>query len=146
MEKQKYKERKYEVTVTIPIDAMGVVPAGASQPGSVNIVNVPFIAKMITHEIVGVNGLAATFPHNMIQDGQYLIEWRTDQHNYQTAPIMAGAGFGTVYDHIPLSTPQELSAKTTVTVKITNNVQRDSALQVQLVFHGLEPIGPAESS
>lgn len=146
MSEQKYKERKYEITVTLPVDGAGVVPVGAALPNSVNVVNVPFITKYMTHSIIGENGLAATFPDNMEQDGGYLIEWRTDQHNYQTAPIAAIAGYGSEYHYIPLSTPQEFAPKTTITAIITNAVQRASALTVQLVFHGLEPIGDAGPS
>lgn len=144
MADQKYKNRKYAVTVTIPSDPGPpvVLPAGAMQSGSVNIVNVPFVVKRITHGIIGSNQLDLTFPNNAIQDGQYLIEWRSDQHNYESEPILAGAGYGTDADHFKLDTPEELAPKTTLTVRITNNIARLDSLKVQLIFHGLEPIAP----
>jgi len=142
---QKYKNRKYAITVQFLLDALGVVPVGAPGNGSVNIVNLPFILKKITHAIVGENHLDAAFPNSAIQDGQYMIEWRTDQHNYESEPLHSSA-YGTEFDHFDLETPEELPPKTTITVHLTNNVQRLDSTQVQLVFHGLEPIEDVKPS
>jgi len=145
---QKYKNRKYAITVTIPADPgpPPVLLAGGSQNGSVNIVNVPFIVKRVTHNIVGFNQVGLAYPANVLQDGQYLLEWRSDQYNYQSEPIMAGSGYGTEADHFPLETPEELPPKTTITAIVTNAIARNDSLKVQIVFHGLEPIGDAKPS
>ena len=144
MEKQKYKNRFYEIKVLLPGDPVTLdLPVGVSQQGSVNIVNVPFILKRITHRIIGSNQLVA-FPNNLLQDGQYDIEWRTDQHNYQTAPINAVLMCGSAEHWIPLETPEELAPKTTITAIVSNTILRPldpGSLLVQLVWHGLEPIG-----
>jgi hypothetical protein len=144
---QKYKNRKYEVTIDWPTDPTGVVPAGQENGGSVNIVNVPFILTRISHGIMGENHLdaAAAFPDTILQDGQYLLEWRTDQHNYQSAPILANA-YGTDCHRFELETPEELAPKTTITVKATTILQRLDRTRLQIVFHGLEPIGEAKPS
>lgn len=146
MEKQKYKNRFYEINVTLPVTAIPDIPVGTSQPGSVNIVNVPFIMTRITHGIVGHNQMADAFPANVVQDGQYTIEIRTDQRNYQTAPVGAPLMLGSGDDWIDLPTPEELAPKTTVTVIITNTILRaqGEVLNIQIVLHGLEPIGRGE--
>ena len=50
--------------------------------------------------------------------------------------------YGTDADHFKLDTPEELPPKTTITVRVTNNIARLDSLKVQLIFHGLEPIAP----
>ena len=149
MEKQKYKNRFYEINVTLPVTAVPDIPVGVSQPGSVNIVNVPFILTRITHAIIGENQLSANFPQNILQDSQYNLEFRTDQRNYQTAPINAGLMNGTAEFWLDLPTPEEIAPKTTVSIVVTNTILRAVAgcvpLNIQVVLHGLEPIGKDKS-
>ena len=148
MDRQKYKNRFYEITVLLPVSAVPDIPVGTSQPGSVNIVNVPFIVTRISHGIIGENQLSPNFPQNVLQDSQYTLELRTDQHNYQTAPINAALMCGDMYDWRDLPTPEELSPKTTVTVNVVNTILRAEGgpLRVQIVLHGLEPIGEGGES
>ncbi len=144
-EKQKYKNRFYEITVLLPIDGAAQIPVGASIRGSFNIINKPFIMTRITHAVIGLNQFAGGAA-GLQQLGQYLIELRTDQYNYQTAPINAVLMNGSYTDWIKLPTPEELAPKTTVSVIITNTLLRTEGepLVVQVVFHGLEPIGEVE--
>lgn len=143
---QKYKNRKYAVSINLPVDENAVVPVGERQGNSVTVVNLPFILKRITHGIIGNNHLDPTtdLVPSIFQDGQYTIEWRTDQHNYESEPILACSGYGSDNDHFPLETPEELAPKTTITVFITNQVQRSDATTVQVIFHGLEPNVPTK--
>ena len=143
MGKQKYKNRFYEITVTLPVTAVPDIPAGTSQLGSVNIVNFPFILTSITHGIIGENQATANYPANIQQDGQYNLEIRTDQRNYQTAPLNAILMCGSYTDWLELPTPEELAPKTTVTIIVTNTILRaeGDVLNIQIVLHGLEPIG-----
>lgn len=148
MEKQKYKNRFYEMNATLPVSAVPDIPVGASNSPSVNIVNFPFILTRITHAIIGPNQLIAALPNNLLQDGQYNLEMRTDQYNYQTAPINAVLMCGSADDWLELPTPEELAPKTTVTIIVTNTILRPvgGVLNVQIVLHGLEPIGDDEES
>ena len=148
---QKYKNRFYEIGVTLPVTAIPDIPVGTRQVGSVNIVNVPFILTRITHGIIGENQLSANFPQNIAQDGQYTLEIRTDQRNYQTAPINSVLMAGSPEFWLELPTPEELLPKTTVSIIFTNTILRAVAgcvpLNIQAVLHGLEPItiGKGES-
>jgi len=147
MSDQKYKNRKYAITVSLPVDQTAVCPVGSQNGGSVTIVNFPFILKRITHGIVGDNhiGVASLVP-TIYQDGQYTLTWRTDQHNYESEPLLCQAGYGTDYDHLALETPEELAPKTTITIQVVNQIQRTAATTIQFIFHGLEPIETARAS
>jgi hypothetical protein len=142
---QKYKNRKYAVSINLPVDENAVVPVGERQSNSVTVVNLPFILKRISHGVLGGNhiGVADLVP-TVFQDGQYTIEWRTDTHNYESEPLLACAWYGSDNDHFPLETPEELAPKTTITVYITNQIQRTAATTVQVIFHGLEPDVPTK--
>lgn len=141
-EKQKYKNRFYEITVLLPIDGVAQIAVGVSQPGSVSIINKPFIMTRITHSVIGLNQFAAGAA-GLQQLGQYLLEIRTDQYNYQTAAINAVLMCGSYNDWLTLPTPEELKPKTTVSIIVTNTLLRTEGepLRVQIVLHGLEPIG-----
>ena len=144
-EKQKYKDRFYEITVLLPIDGAAQIVAGVSQRGSVNIVNKPFIMTRITHGIIG-HGQIIAGAAGLIQDGQYDLEMRTDQYNYQTAPLSAVLMCGSGADWLDLPTPEELAPKTTISIIVTNTYLRaiGEPVRIQIVFHGLEPIGSVE--
>jgi hypothetical protein len=138
---QKNKNRKYAITVSLPVDQTGVCPVGSRNTGSVTIVNLPFLLTKITHGIMGNNhlGAGASLTPIVYQDGQYTLQWRTDQHNYESEPILAGPGYGMAEDHFKLATPEELPPKTTITIEVVNQIQRTAATTIQFVFHGLEP-------
>ena len=146
---QKYQPRYYGVLVTIPADPKtGLLPAGRSNENSFNVTDVPFIIKRISTQMVGINGLVDSSiqpPPVMSQwfdtqdDGQYSLEWRTARHNYQNQPISVKAGYGSPEDHPDIPSPDRLRPQDTVVCKITNHVQRYSALVVQVVFAGSEP-------
>lgn len=142
MGKQKYKNRFYEISVQLPVTAIPDIPVGTQESGSVNIVNFPFILTRITHGIIG-HGQIIAGAAGLIQDGQYDLEVRTDQRNYQTAPISSFLMAGSGDDWLDLPTPEELAPKTTVTIKVINTYLRavGGVLNVQIVLHGLEPIG-----
>lgn len=141
---RKYKPRFYAVVVTIPADPGPTLPPGKADGGSFTVVNVPFVATRMTSAIVGDNQLAAFVPVTaIIQDGQYAIEFRTDQHNFQSEPIMAAAFHGNPGGFIDFPCPVELAPKVAVSIRVMNLITRQDALRVQVVFHGIEPLlGP----
>jgi hypothetical protein len=142
-ENLKYKPRYYQATITLTAQGAPLtLPPGESNQDSVTIVNVPFVLRRISHQIIGGNGLGANPTQNPTQDGNYLITWRTDQHNYDSEPIGAIAGYGSLGDQPDTPSPVELAPKTTITVKAVNGITRDSSIKILVVFAGVEPIKP----
>lgn len=144
----KYRPRFYGVLVTVPADAGPPVlcPAGRANEASFNVTDIPFVVKRVSAQIIGNNGLGVTPIETAQQDGQFAIEWRTERHNYQNQPIAGVAGYGFNNDHPDLPSPVEMGAKTTVTVRVLNLIARGSALQLQVVFAGVEPnVGTMEA-
>lgn len=142
MPRDKNRNKWYSATITIPVDATAVVAVGAVNQGAFTIVDLPFVLTKITSKIVGENGVdGATFPDTILQDGQYTIIFRTETHNYMNEPMMAdalaGVNWGDKESNVP--TPEEWVPKTSITVEIANQLQRTSALTVQVQFHGVEP-------
>lgn len=138
---KRYKERLYSVTITIPADPGPTLPAGRSQEGAFNVVNLPFVATRITSGIVGPSNNLDPNDASPARDGQYLLEFRSDQHNYQSEPILATALHGlAVGGYLDLAAPIELAPKTALTVRITNATPRSDSIKVQVVFHGVEPL------
>jgi len=138
---KRYKERLYSATITIPADPGPTLPAGRSNQGSFNVVNLPFTATRITSGIVGPSNNADPTDGSPARDGQYLIEFRSDQHNYQSEPILAQALHGvSVGGYLDLAAPIDLEPKTAVTIRVINATLRTDSIKVQVVFHGVEPI------
>lgn len=137
---KRYKERVYSATITIPADAGPTLPPGRSAEGSFNVVNLPFTTTRITSAIVGPtnDAVMGLIPAN---DGQYLLEFRSDQHNYQSEPMIAQAFHGLPNGGFQqLAAPIDLAPKTAVTIRVTNAIQRTDSIKVQVLFHGVEPV------
>jgi len=76
----------YSVEIAVPTEA------GGSEVGSVTIQNQPFIWISLGHQIMGNTGDPES--SGLYQDGQYDIEMKDEQSNYQNLPIPASASFG----------------------------------------------------
>lgn len=140
---RKYKARFYAVTVTLRKDAsLGYLPAGRAEEGAFNVVNLPFTCTRITSSIVGPANVDQDSPvTSQTHDGQYLLELRGSQHNYQNEPMNAQSFHGTAnggYHLLPAPIP--LAMKETMTIRITNTIRREDDTKIQVVFHGVEPV------
>jgi hypothetical protein len=108
----------YPVTIDVPL------VAGGSEIGSVTINNQPFIWMFLGHQILGNTGDPET--SGLYQDGQYQIEMKDEQSNYQSSMFVAGAGIGgTPFGYqINLPLPIPYPGTKTLTFRITNNYTR----------------------
>jgi hypothetical protein len=108
----------YPIVIPVPLEANG------SEEGSVTINNQPFIWTFIGHQILGNTGDPET--SGLYQDGQYLIEFKDEQSNYQSAPMAASAVFGgpAVGYMIDFPIPIPFPGSKTITFRITNTYTR----------------------
>lgn len=108
----------YPVEIDVP------VTSGQSEIGSVTINNMPFIWTYLGHQIIGNTADPET--SGLYQDGQYEIEMKDEQSNYQSAPIAASAslGGGAFGYIIQLPLPIPYPGTKTLTFRITNRVTR----------------------
>lgn len=147
---RKYKQRWYSAVLTFrKPEGQNVVPVGASAEASFNIVNLPFTATKITSTIVGPSHLYELpdppLPDDRLPlqafDGQYTLEIRSDQHNYQSEPMIASAMHGLAAGgFLPLAAPMPFAPKTAVTLRAVNKVPRVEDTSIQVVFSGVEPV------
>jgi len=137
-----WRPMTYPVTIDVP------VAAGGSESGSVTINNQPFIFTDLGHQIMGNTGDPET--SGLYQDGQYDIEWRDEQSNYQSAPVPASAAFGGgAYGYnVPLSLPIAYPGTKTLTFRIVNAYTRiltpqpaEAVFKVKIVVIGIADWG-----
>lgn len=91
--------------------------------GSITINNQPYIMTHVLHQMVGsmdpeISGLT--------QDGQYLINFKDEQSNYQNVPLPADMLFGSVRSGyiVPLAYPIPFAGNKTLTFELTNTYTR----------------------
>jgi hypothetical protein len=108
----------YAVEIPVPLEA------GGSEIGSVTIQNQPFIWMFLAHQIMGNTADPET--SGLYQDGQYDIEFKDEQSNYQAVPIPAGAAFGGPSGGYQLDLPVPIGypGAKTITFRITNRYTR----------------------
>lgn len=140
----RYRARFYSVTIPLPADAGGLLPAGKSETGQVTIQNFPFLMKRVCHGIIGPNGVVQpgiVIHNDVTQDGAYTIRFRTDERNYMNEPLLAVAAFGggQFAEPLDLPAPIELDPKTTIAVDVASTITRQQGIQVQVIFEGVEP-------
>jgi hypothetical protein len=132
----------YPVTIAVPL------AAGQSETGSVTINNQPFIFAFLGHQIIGNTGDPET--SGLYQDGQYSIEFKDEQSNYQSAPVAASAAFGggQFGFMIELPLPIPYPGAKTLTFRITNHYTRvltpapaEPVFNVKLVVGGMADWG-----
>lgn len=140
---RKYKARFYSTTITLRKDAtLGYLPPGRAEEGAFNIVDLPFTCTRIISAIVGPSNVDQDSPvTSQSHDGQYLIEIRGDQHNYQNEPICAQAFHGTSNGgYLALPAPIPMAPKATMNVRVSSLIRREDDTKIQVVFHGVEPV------
>lgn len=107
------------------------INAGENAENSVNFNHQPFIMTAISHKIVGDTADPST--SGLYQDGQYDLEWRDEQSNYQKSRCPADLMFGTWGSAAngegggfgwQLPYPIAFAGNRTLTFKITNRVAR----------------------
>lgn len=140
----RYRARFYSVTIPIPADPGGGIPAGKSETAQVTIQNFPFLVKRIGHAILGPNAVVnpgIVNPSDVSQDGQYTIRFRTDERNYMDAPLsgLAAFGGGQFSQIVDLPAPIELEPKTTIAVDVATTIARQAGITIQVIFQGVEP-------
>ena len=108
----------YPLCIDVPLEA------GGSEEGSVTINNQPFIWMYLGHQIIGNTGDPET--SGLYQDGQYMIEMKDEQSNYQSTMFAASAAMGgpAVGYQINLPLPIPYPGTKTLTFRITNNYLR----------------------
>lgn len=108
----------YPVTIDVPLEA------GGSEEGSVTLLNQPFIWTFLGHQIIGNTGDPET--SGLYQDGQYDIDIKDEQSNYQSAPVAASSAFGggAFGFMITLPLPIPYPGTKTLTFRISNHYTR----------------------
>jgi hypothetical protein len=133
-----WRNYKYEGTVNVPVTANGAAET------TIKILNQPFIMEKITHSIIGATW--DPFGTGLAQDGQYFIEWKEEQSEYQSGPLLARSAYGMEPHWIPLSAPLVFSGNRVLTFRVTNTYTRIltpevDTFPVQLIVHGISNWG-----
>lgn len=131
----------YGCNISVPIVADGL------GRGSVTMNNQPFMAARITHAVLG-----ATFDWQttgLYQDGQYLINFKDEMHNYQNIPLQSEVQFGPnrTGHYLDFKYPLFFAGTSTVSFEVTNLYARvlspeSDYYTVQLCIHGVADWGP----
>lgn len=108
----------YGLNIDVPLTG------GQSENGSVTIQNQPFIWTHLAHMVLGntVDWLTT----GLINDGQYMVEFKDEQSNYQNIPVAASAAFGQgpVGYALEFPFPIPFAGNKTITFRVTNNYTR----------------------
>jgi hypothetical protein len=134
----RWRPYKYGCLIDVPVAADG------AEEGTITIMNQPFIMDRISHIIVG-----DTWDPNrtgLAQDGQYYIQWKDEQSEYQNQPLLAIPAFGTEEFPLYLSMPIGFAGQKTLTFRVINAYQRRltpeaDTFRVQIVIHGASDWG-----
>ncbi len=135
-----WRPQFYPVTVPVPTALNGV------GQDSFKINNAKFLAKQITHEIVGASLDFAEANTAIKQDGQYSVEIKDEREAWQSEPMMPDASFGSVRTGrwIPLFAPIAFAGSQTIQVRVQNLIDRAPStldlFNVHFVFFGVELI------
>lgn len=132
----------YGLTINVP------VAAGGSENASITLNNQPYIWQYLSHMILGQTYDWET--SGLYQDGQYMIEFKDEQSNYQNVPVAASAAFGQGPCGYMLEFPFPIpfAGNKTITFRITNNYTRvitptppSAVFPVHLVLAGVADWG-----
>lgn len=134
----------YGVKISVPVALDGV------GRGSITINNEPYIMTRIMHKIQGETADPSTT--GLYQDGQYDIEFRDEQSNYQNDDIAADLLFGSVGSGVgngffmPIPYPIPFAGNKTISFRVINRVLRALTSQaenftVAIAMHGLADWG-----
>lgn len=132
----------YGLTIDVPTQG------GLSENQSVTLNNQPFIWQFLGHAILGNTYDWET--SGLMQDGQYMIEFKDEMSNYQNVPLMASAAFGQgpCGFMVEFPFPIPFAGNKTITFRITNNYTRiltptpaRPVFQVQMILGGVADWG-----
>lgn len=134
----RYRPWKYGCLVEVPC-----VADGAAEQ-TIQLMNQPFIMDRISTAIVGKTYDPVTT--GLADDGQYFLEWREEQSQYQNEPLLAKAAYGTHEFPLYLSAPIAFAGNRTLTFRVTNAYLRvlsppADEFTVEIVIHGLADWG-----
>lgn len=128
---------KFVIDVNIPLEF------GAEGRGQVSINDRPFVLEYLSHQII-----PAALDQNQdvtgwfYQDGLYSLDWSLYEQArfWKGVPPMADAAFGSIRDGNwkKLRAPVSLVGNETLNVVIRNQVLREAAFKVQVIFHGIQ--------
>lgn len=116
---------------------------GGEGRGQVAINDRPFILQKITHQIIPSALIAeADVTGWAYQDGLYTLDWSLYEQArfWKGVPPMADAGTGSIRhgNWIELPAPVSLPGNETLHVIIRNQVLRQEAFKVQVIWHGIQ--------
>ena len=136
----RYRPLVYGVPISVGVND------GDVGRGSITINNQPWIMTRITHQIQGATADPAT--SGLYQDGQYTIEYRDEQSNYQNGPIPAEMMFGSVRSGYAMDLPYPIpfAGNKTISFNVTNLVTRTlvpgaTQFVVWIAIHGVADWG-----
>lgn len=118
--------------------------------GSVTINNQPYIMTRIAHKIMGETADPETT--GLYQDGQYDMDFKDEQSNYQNEEIPADLMFGSFGSHdnsgyyMELPFPIPFAGNKTISFRVINRVARvltsaETSFNVAICLHGLADWG-----
>jgi len=110
----RYRPLYYGVPITVG------VAEGAIGRGSITINNQPYVmTHVMTHVVGNVNDYATT---GLANDGQWLIDFKDEQSNYQNVPMPAAMLFGGCNQGyvLPLAYPIAFAGNKTLNFNLTN--------------------------
>lgn len=121
------------------------VAAGGQGQGSIPINNEPFCIVRMSAKIVGDT---ANDQSGIVEDGQYDIEWKDQQHNYVDGPMAANLMWGWNERGYALDFPFPIpySGNDTLSFRVTNRVTRVPVptadyFKIQIVVAGITDLG-----
>jgi hypothetical protein len=108
----------YALTIEVPL------AEGGNENASITLNNQPYIWCFLGHWILGQTYDWET--SGLMQDGQYLIEFKDEQSNYQNVPMCAVPAFGQANSGYMTEFPFPISfaGNKTLTFRVTNNYTR----------------------
>lgn len=139
----RYKPMWYGLELDVPITDNGI------GEGSITTNNQPFLLYRITHQIVGASWDWLTT--GLEQDGQYTIEFRDEQSNFQNIALPAPTLYGPWDDPKDFAIPLAYSGNRTFKFRVINRHARvltPSAdyFKLAIVMHGVSDWGPLQSN
>ncbi len=126
------------------------IALGASEQGTIKLNNQPFIMTRITHEIIGLKFHTDPWANWLENDGQYLIEWKDENSNYQNEPICADLMWGRIKlgQAFDLPFPIPYAGNKTLTFRVQNYRLRVPTIEpppdhftIGIVAHGVADWG-----
>lgn len=129
----------YGVEVSVPVGA------NASGNAAVNLNNQPFIWRALRHGVIGQLDYTVDFTGSGLKDdGQYSIEFRDENSNYQNLSIPAITLLGTrdYWKDFPFPIPY--NGNRTITFRVTNRYTRTLVPEADYFTVGLLIVGVAD--